>query len=378
MAGPWQDVPEKSYVPNSACEPFVIKESGRGVDTVSESDSEEAHFERESEQIIIKQVGSGFYAFVYATIADFDAKVLLIDWEDAQGDSDKRKAVIDKMRASLLAAKVLKKDRADYRDVIEGIQTEARMLKYIRDNYLDRGGAPTAVKIVYPGFGPKTRKWYSMELLSGGTAESLLGQFWNEDGPLGSTIPAGLLWHMLAQIGEALLFLHFGIVNGERVAESPLRHGDLHCGNIMFAARQGYGNYPDTLIADFGMSKTEAEFISDGRSVADLHKHQICDLIGLVPFLWSLADKADNDKIRLTKILGSIEDVKVTEGNRELRIFLQGLVKLAKYNRQARYEDLPDKWVEYFSRPAVSDTELEAFLEQFKGRQARDAAGKPE
>lgn len=332
-------------------------------------DSEQARFESESKHLIVKELGFGSYGFVYASISDSDANVFAIDYDEAGEDPTKKRAVLDNMRASIRAVKLCSIDSYDQDPDLAEFQNEIGVLRYLNDHYLEQGGQQTVTRILEPEVGPNPRGWVLMELLTAGTLDDMQHLYWEVPQRLGSTIPADLLWHFIAQVTEALLFLHFGIVNGKKIPGHKLAaHRDLHGKNMMLRwPGNTCGNYPDIVIVDFGRAEILDPNEVDKAKINFMYRNQIDDAVRFALHLEIfLVNKADNSEQSLRRVVQGLADVQKSTKNQRLRLQLTRAMNVAKRRREAEYKDLPDAWIQYLSRPAVSDEELEAFLRQLK------------
>lgn len=356
----------KTHVQNDTGENVVIKENGGNEDNW-EDNSPQARFENQSGQTLIKQLGCGVYGTVFAAIKDADADRFLAEYQTAIANNDwaKKKSVIKRMRAHLRAAKILRDVRAQEPLYVSDFIREAILLQHFQDNSpeIARRGV---MRIIDRG--PDESPYYTMELITGGAINDLRQMFWKTPEILGNTIPAGLLWHMIAQLTQALLFLNFGIVNGKRLPGfQNMAHCDLHGGNILFRYPGQYGNFPDIVVADFGVAQLEP---SAGPDTPVFLKRQIADIERICEWLMTFVSKADRDHVMLKMAYEKLDRVPVSRGNANLQNLLQGLLDFSKNRREIFYLDLPESWVQYFSRSAVSDDEFEDFLRRYQTMKA--------
>ncbi|KAK4504021.1 hypothetical protein PRZ48_004936 [Zasmidium cellare] len=357
----------KKPQPNDSQVDSVVEQGSKRKGASWAPDSEQARFENESEQLILKELGSGAFATVFATIGKSDANNSVIEYNRAKGNPVQQKAVIENMRKSLLAAKLLDSRLIGMEQYADEFRLEISMLRYVAKAYLDKEKHGVA-RILHPDIGPKPRSWYQMEMLTGGALCDFRHLFWKRPPPLGGTIPAGLLWHMIAQLTETLMFLNFGIVDGKRIKNCHIiAHHDLHEGNILFRwPGTTHQFYPDVVVADFGRSFEMPLDMDDEEYADEIYRTQVRDLRQLIVALGILTSKAGEDGDTLEGVLALLDGVQVSSKNIDMKRVLNKAMLFARRRRLEFYNKLPEAWIQYFSRPAVSDKELEIFLQQFK------------
>ncbi|KAF2163681.1 hypothetical protein M409DRAFT_57181 [Zasmidium cellare ATCC 36951] len=334
----------------------IPKQLSQRSKTASESSDEQGRFENESEEVVLKELGSGSYAVIFATI----------DYDRAIGDPVEQKDIIDKMQASISATKVLRNTLNDEEGYRAQFQAEIRMLWYLNDNYLEKAGQHGVVRILHPRVGSSPGSWFSMEMYTGGTLEELRNLYWKDPPLLGATIPEGFLWHILAELTETLLALNFGIINGQESHDQDIMaHYDLHGGNVMLRwPGKTYGNYPDVIITDFGLGIAMDSDMADKERAEMMYQIQIRDLNHIMEFLWTLMCKSDDNSETLLRVFNALYGVGKSPENKRMKRRLEIVLKEAKVRRENMYKELPDAWIQYLSRPTVSDKELETFLQQ--------------
>ena len=150
--------------------------------------------------------------------------------------------------------------------------------------------------------------WLSMEMYTAGTLMDVQDLYWKNPPLLGTTVPEGLLWHIIAQLTETLLALNFGIINGEKNNDLDIvAHCDLHGNNVMLRwPGKAFGDYPDVIITDFGLSIRMASDMADKERADLMYRCQIRDLTHLMDVLWTLISKSDGNRETLIRVFDAL------------------------------------------------------------------------
>jgi len=185
-------------------------------------------------------------------------------------------------------------------------------------------------------------------------------------------LSVGLAWHICAQLGRALLYLHFGRHNGHTEPNWPLlTHEDIHPNNVLFrffGGRGGEGkeskqfeNYPDVVLADFGKAWfSERRSASPDRLYTGLTR-QHRDVQALGAMLRFFPNRVDS--VGLSKAIALLDDVappkKGVQRNEYACVALQRFVKFAEKQREGLYIPLGEELIARFDKGVVTDEELE-------------------
>ncbi|EGP92353.1 uncharacterized protein MYCGRDRAFT_89379 [Zymoseptoria tritici IPO323] len=281
-----------------------------------------ARFERD--HYIIKELGSGAYGHAYASVPKATADQIVSELTSSPNAVPAAKA---RLRAGLQAAKISKASTG-FHDADSVSNT-----------------------------------WLTLEMLNGRT----LAQFatFIEDSYCRSP-PAGLCWHMLFELAEALLTLHCGF-NGKKGKVAPDRqkyaHNDVAGRNIMFrtapsTTEVSFRDYPGVVLVDFGSAQKVASKATD-----EIHSvkhrgvdHQALDLkeaIIAIKRIFLILLRTD---VRLRDALKELsswtldkDDAKADES------LLNHLLQLRDQALKARtelYKPLPPRIVAYFNQHA--------------------------
>ena len=195
---------------------------------------------------IIKKLGHGAYAAVYLSIPKATADHILADYASSPPTKANKSSTITRLRASLQALKV-----STSNSFANDPDKEIRVLQHLKG----KCNHPSIIELIDADTSPLKKSWYTMPVCNGGDLDELLTL--TRD-PKKTALPVGLAWHICAQLGRALLYLHFGRHDGRTEPNWPLlTHEDIHPNNILFRAGGGdekgqFGNYPDVILADFG------------------------------------------------------------------------------------------------------------------------------
>ncbi|SMQ45869.1 unnamed protein product [Zymoseptoria tritici ST99CH_1A5] len=321
----------------------------------------------ERDHYIIKELGSGAYGHAYASVPKATADQIVSELTSSPNAVPAAKA---RLRAGLQAAKISKASTGFHGKL--GLRTEIQTLQY-----LNNSSCPNIVHLIDADSVSNT--WLTLEMLNGRT----LAQFatFIEDSYCRSP-PAGLCWHMLFELAEALLTLHCGF-NGKKGKVAPDRqkyaHNDVAGRNIMFrtapsTTEVSFRDYPGVVLVDFGSAQKVASKATD-----EIHSvkhrgvdHQALDLkeaIIAIKRIFLILLRTD---VRLRDALKELsswtldkDDAKADES------LLNHLLQLRDQALKARtelYKPLPPRIVAYFNQHAqvVSDRDLEKVFPELK------------
>lgn len=325
---------------------------------------------------IVKRLGEGQFAKVYASIPKDVAKAVLSEHRND------RAAACQALRRVLEAGKVVVpySDRGGRGQDLSGeISALSRIAPY---------QVPTITKLRrYDNQAAKV--WYTMDLLEGASLYEFLEA--NRPFTLSPTVPVALAWHTVLRLTEALLFLHFGMEVGNTKVDlqvsdwQALCHRDISEGNIFFCRpcqETAYRDYPEVKLIDFGGRNGEVEQLP--APMKDCTDEQLNRMFlfqredayrihsALLRFLALMRNHRQEDEIEQS--FSTINSASL--GGRENAVLKSELLRLvvkARQRRGALYAPLSANLRSYFTRTTVTDQELVACFEQLvSGSSARD------
>lgn len=195
-------------------------------------------------------------------------------------------------------------------------------------------------------------QWLTMPYLPWGTAANFITD---------NRIPVSFVWHIGYQLAEAVSYLLFGITDTNTMKVhglwSRVAHKDFHPGNILLKPnKDGFGNFPDIVLADFGHAKVITEEDSQTAAV-----HQIKEVENIAHVMALLSESLNN-----TTMKNAIEQLEMvyrfkpdSNDTRFLVDILSKWMDLAKREREAQYEPLPKSVVEEMNARMISNEELD-------------------
>lgn len=205
-------------------------------------------FEKETGHHIIKKLGSGEFGGVFAFIPKDDAQGIISTLQ-ASTEPGRFRTAIDTLLTKIQAAKIDPGMRG-YRKEIQNLQA------------LKAGGYQNIAQI--KGTADARFRWLFLEAFSG---RSMAGWIhYNSHRPQGNLIPpVGLAWHMMSQLCQSFLELHFGLKVPQRDVTGRFAHKDIKADNMMLRPSGAYEDYPDLVLIDLGIAtrvKKDTEYPS--------------------------------------------------------------------------------------------------------------------
>lgn len=300
---------------------------------------------------IIKELGSGSYGDAHASIPKSIADSIIANCNTSRNPLAIPKARAQ-LRAALEATKICKAGKGFHGKLT--LESEISVLAS-----LNKTTSPNIVHLIRAD--SLSNQWLTLELLDGGT----LSEFSPEILP-----PASLAWHMLFQLSEVCLALHFGYTSGKGFVPNfqKFAHTDIAPRNIMFRTKGSFEDYPDIVLVDFGSAEKVLTKATDGVMRYPVNyrgvDHQAVDLKNGVNAVERIfAGLLERDE-RLKETLGKFskwrpDDDDSTADDSLLKCLIQ-LRDQAWKARKRCYEPLPAKIVQYFEERAevVSDKQL--------------------
>ncbi|KAI9659599.1 MAG: hypothetical protein M1831_003680 [Alyxoria varia] len=152
------------------------------------------------------------------------------------------------------------------------LEDEAVLLEQLR-----RQQCPYINDFIHRSGGPMLRTGPSINLYTRycdrGTLQSLIDAY----NARRRAIPELFVWHVCDNIGKALAFLHFGVIETTSTPVHPLFsyivHGDLKPANIFL--RSHAGRYPVAVLGDFGGAVTRNELDGQYARTRERHGHVV-------------------------------------------------------------------------------------------------------
>lgn len=206
-----------------------------------------------SQNHILKTLGAGSFATVYASIPKTAADIILARYKSSDRSPHAFEQACDALRARLQAVKVAHNDDSEisYRHAAVALSSEVDHLRFA-------GSLGKEVRIC-PMLDwdhqrvPGQRCWYTLKPMTGGTMLDFMvrmQQYASEPEKIMPYPPRAFVWNIIAQLFDALTQFQYG-------SEANIRyraHKDVSPRNILFSgAGQGsYHDYPDAFLADFG------------------------------------------------------------------------------------------------------------------------------
>ncbi|KAH9828142.1 serine/threonine protein kinase [Teratosphaeria destructans] len=245
-------------------------------------------------------------------------------------------------------------------ELVSGMDAEVKLLTLLGV----RHEHPNVVRIVGSGKG-----WYSMLPVGSRTLKELLKANHDTD----ESPPKALAYHIAAELGKALLYLHFGYVSGDGCLPDwrHVTHNDVHDGNIMFyqssaAGQKKVGNYPTLLLVDLGHA--EVFDFSQPYPPSNLkalkrvfRKHRYEDLEKAMSAIRKFADQYEDREFQQ-----AIEKAKKVEEGESTAARCKALRHFAETMEEGRdriYQDLSPEWVEFFAAPGLTGQEMDDVLD---------------
>lgn len=305
-------------------------------------------------------IGEGTYATVYFSIPKDTANEIISAFFDSEAIS--REDALRRLLRSLQATKISKgmtsgiADKLDFEILIlrelrnKGMLGVARILKYDQTD--------------------KTKSWYTIELLTGRT----FGQYCDllEDNNFASFAPVAFGWHILLQLTEALLGVHFGVNDGQPIPNWHMfAHRDIHPNNMLFRGGRGaFKDYPDIALIDFGRAQR-----LDQRQRVNFFKAQRDDIKQVIQYLVLHAWKTDSAFNGLWDQLLEMDLKDGAENNQVLKKWMEDLRDRARRERDNLYVPLHRDVVQHFEQEAISEDDLWKWFDRMHtAKQANQAA----
>lgn len=296
---------------------------------------------------ISRQISVGNYANVYFSIPKTVANQILSAFDSKTIDQNE---AISRLRAGLQAIKISKGKTGDTAD---NMDMEVAVLQHMSElnhpNLVRLQGADAAVN---------NKVWYTLELLTGTTFGGYCTVFQDLGrNHIETPAPKAFGWHLVLQLTEALLALHFGDKDGQQSNSWPMySHNDIHQHNMLFRNALGdFGNYPDVVLIDFG----RVQKLGGLTDRAAFFETQHTNMKRVVS---SVADYGFGSVQALQDLSGEIRDLDIQKGvddNRILKQWMRELRTRAIRERDRLYEPLHPDIVKHFEvQKTMSDVEL--------------------
>ncbi|CZT22215.1 uncharacterized protein RCC_08084 [Ramularia collo-cygni] len=308
-----------------------------------------ADFAKRYQHYVLGQISTGSYAH-----AHFSLPKSIADQTLAVFDSHKieHNEACRRLRASLQAIKICKGKTNGSAD---NMDLEITVLSHTA-----KKGHPNLVGIRDADAASTGKSWYTLELLTGDTFEKYCDLLYNLrlslDRSPESFSPVSFGWHLVLQVTQGLLALHFGDKNGKECRSWPMyTHGDTHPKNLLFRGGTGqYKDYPDAVLIDFGRTQK----LGSHTDRAAFFRAQHADVKLAIHFIVKTQWARDLD---LRTICSEIWELDIQEGvdnNRILKSWMKDLRLRAFRERERLYIALHPDVIEHFQQEMISENEL--------------------
>ncbi|KAF2765801.1 hypothetical protein EJ03DRAFT_368410 [Teratosphaeria nubilosa] len=243
--------------------------------------------------------------------------------------------------------------------LVSSMNAEVKVLTLFKD----RHEHPNVVHVVDSGKG-----WYTMLPVGSRTLKELM-KAWNDTD---QSPPKALAYHIAAELGKALLYLHFGYVSGNGCLPDwrHVTHNDLHDANIMLyqssaSSQKKVGNYPTLFLLDLGHAEVfdfsqpyPPSNLKALKRVFRKHRHE--DLEKAMSALQKFADSYEDQEFQQ-----AIEQVKEVERGESTAAQCKALRQFAKSMEDGRdriFQDLSPEWAKFFATPGLTGLEVDDVL----------------
>lgn len=296
----------------------------------------------EKDNYIIKELASGAYGAVYASVPKHFADQILLEMKQPSNPLDISTARA-RLRTAIDATKILKHRTYSQKDLKQEIDA-LRALNVT--NY------PNIMRLKYAD--ETSHAWMTFELLAGRELKDF-STFANGPGAHNRVLPVALAWHFVSETSNALLAIH----------EKGYVHGDIKDRNIMLRPSGLYNDYPDVVVVDFGTA-FNLQGMSRRRPTATMFlAKQVMDLGNLHSALTDCFGRVASNNADFHRVLESLRVYRArADGNEHYVEFLTQVRDDASQARNNAYTPLPDDVVAYFREHAkiVSDDDFDKFF----------------
>lgn len=325
----------------------------------------------EQDNYIFTLLAEGSYANVYLSLPRATANKLFADVDEG------RIALIiayQILRNALQAIKITKGNTSDTADKLD---RECLVLDRIA-----KKGSRSIVKILAPKDVKTCKQFYSLELLTGNTFGAYLGVLSSVERKGNDTywggipynfVPVSFGWHLILQLTEALLMLHFGEKDGQEDERWPMyTHNDIHQNNLLFRGGKGaFKDYPDIVIIDFGKVKTLRTQATDQKRT-DFFEAQHFDMKRAIS---NVVDYAFPEDVALNGVYNDLRDLDIQKGankNQALKEWMGRLRTRCLEEREKQYEPLAPALVRHFRLELVNGSSLWTMTSAKRRREQQD------
>ncbi|TKA69093.1 hypothetical protein B0A55_09836 [Friedmanniomyces simplex] len=308
---------------------------------------------------LFQQLGEGYHATVYLSIAKQTADRILTDHAAGPASRDNRAKTLAKLRENTQALKICR-DRLVRGEQMNTIHNEASIL-----GALSKHPHPNVVRLIEADDAGSKKVWYTMPLSSTSTLQQVLNTPWTTGT---YKPPAAFGWHICLQMAKAFLYLHHGVLeDGTTVPDWPLvAHRDPVDRNSLFMpwTKDAGGDkceYPTLIIADFDRAQ---QLLPAGHPQAgryEILQAQRKDLDALSFTAECVARRIDEEALmRWSTALANVSQPEAGAIRNEHAFnMLNRFVKAAEKRRETLYQPLPSEFRALFGRSEVTDEELE-------------------
>lgn len=292
--------------------------------------------------LVFEHIDSGSYAEVWHSIPKATAERIFSDVDSKTIDQSE---AIAQLRESLQAIKITKGNKYDSADDLDN---EITVL-----NHLARSNHPHLVRIHDADTANKPPCWYTLDLLTGNTLGEYSGLLFRTPADkLEAFAPAAFGWHLIHQLTDALLTLHFGDKDGKESRTWPMyAHNDAHLNNMLFRSGPGaYKTYPDIVLVDFGTAQKWNTRVNR----TEFFEAQRADMERVMYYVYQSFDWADE----LFEEIRDLDIQKGVNGNEVLKLWMRSLKDRAFQERNNSYVPLHDDAFQHFQNGSISDADL--------------------
>lgn len=318
-----------------------------------------------SQNYILKPLGAGSFATVYACIPKPTADSLLARYKSSDRSPQAFEQACAALRANLQAVKVAHNDdpETSSKFAAAALSDEVNHLRFAGSLGQEVRICPMLDWDHQRGAGQ--RCWYTMKPMTGGTMLELLVRMQRYASRPEEVMPypaPAFTWNVIAQLFDALSQFQYG-------SEANMRyraHKDVSPRNILFSGSgQGsYHNYPDAFLADFGNAEAidfkHVESESARTALCEFQRKEVLKLLDDCRGLF--ADQEPKQLLqRMFEKAPRVNSAKLEQYPAALRNFVQQIVTRAiKERDEAGYVPLSEQMMEYFSQPLVSNEEFKS------------------
>lgn len=300
---------------------------------------------------VFRQISVGSYAHIYFSIPKITTNQILSEF-DAK-TIDQREACI-RLRAALQAIKIT---QGKSNDTADNMDLEITVLTHIANKT-----HPNIVTLRAADANEKSKCWYTLELITGNTfgkyCDVLSSLRMSHTDLPSSLAPASFGWHLILQLTEALLALHFGDKGGKQSKRWPMyTHNDTHINNMLFrsGAAGEFKDYPDVVLIDFGRAKK----LDCHTDRAAFFEAQRTDIKLVISSIVNYGFRLDQPLQDLWDEIRDLDIQKGADNNQVLKSWMRELRTRASCERERLYEPLHPDVVNHFQlQETMSNAEL--------------------